>query len=235
MTSVVGADGCSAGWLRTCLDPATRQLHVAIVAEAPALLAGLPGPAVLAIDIPIGLVEAGTRACDREARSHLGWPRRASVFPPPLRPALAARSRAEAARITEAIEGKRVGAQAFGIYAKVREVDAWLRADATARPRVFEAHPELCFWALAGGRAMVHSKKSPAGRAERASLLDRWLGIDVVARARASIPRRSAAADDDILDSVATLWTASRIAAGTFVALGGGETDAIGLPMRICF
>jgi hypothetical protein len=37
-----------------------------------------------------------------------------------------------------------------------------------------EVHPEVCFWALAGGRAMEHSKKTAAERRERLAVLMRY-------------------------------------------------------------
>ena len=55
----------------------------------------------LAIDIPIGIPEAGARPADREARALLG-PRRNSVFPAPVRaagPAGLAAWRAPAAKL----------------------------------------------------------------------------------------------------------------------------------------
>ena len=232
---IAGVDGCPAGWFRTAFHLESRELDFRVCASAAALLAEAPVPGIIAIDIPIGLAGRGMRACDGEARSRLGWPRRSSVFPPPLRPALSAASQAEATRITREIDGKGVGAQAFNIYAKIREVDAWLRASpAPIRERVYEAHPELCFQAWAGGRAMAHGKRTSEGREERLRLVEAWLGPGVLARARTAA-RRSKAADDDILDSIATLWTAQRIARGGFVALGDGAADECGLPMRICY
>ena len=46
---------------------------------------------------------------------------------------------------------------------KIREVDSLLRESAKARRAVREVHPEICFWALAGGRPMRHSKKTERG------------------------------------------------------------------------
>jgi len=51
--------------------------------------------AVLAIDIPIGLLD-GPRACDKAARKLLGQPRGSSVFPALSRPALGAQTYPEA-------------------------------------------------------------------------------------------------------------------------------------------
>jgi predicted RNase H-like nuclease len=68
------------------------------------------GPEVVAVDVPIGLPERGSRDCDVEARRLLGV-RSSSVFPAPIRAMLAAGSQAEASRIGHGAEGKRVSIQ----------------------------------------------------------------------------------------------------------------------------
>ena len=58
-----------------------------------------PKPSVVAVDMPIGLLEepsSGGRECDKEARRLLGTPRRSSVFTPPTKPALASATYEEA-------------------------------------------------------------------------------------------------------------------------------------------
>ena len=47
-----------------------------------------------------------------------------------------------------------VSIQAFGIFSKIREIDALLRAGPTFGRRVIESHPEVAFWRLNGGQAM---------------------------------------------------------------------------------
>jgi predicted RNase H-like nuclease len=53
-------------------------------------------------------------------------------------------------------------------------------------------------------------------------------------RVRRDISRRSAA-DDDILDAFAALWTAGRIEQGTAVTLPHADppVDSVGLPMQM--
>lgn len=205
--------------------------------KAPALIETDPRPAIVALDIPIGLPDAGRRACDDEARARLGWPRRNSVFPAPIRPALDARDRAHAARITERADGRRVGAQAWALYPKIRDVDAWLRESASARRAVYEVHPEVSFWHWNGGVPFVASKKSQAGHAQRRALVEQHYGRGIAARARAETePRVTWLADDDILDAFAALYTAERIARGEHATLPEAPPrDAAGLPMRIVY
>ncbi len=152
-----------------------------------------------------------------------------------MRVALTASSREEASAITSAIDGRRVGAQAWGIYRKVREVDDQMRNNERAREVVREVHPEICFWAWAGRDPMKHSKRDSAGRAERLALVEAWLGAGVMERARGAISRGQLA-DDDILDACAALWTANRIQVGVAETLPASPpVDACGLPMQMVF
>lgn len=230
-------DGCKSRWLCIARDLRSGGLEAQLFDSAADLADQVPLPDVIGWDIPIGLAEDGAgRGCDREARALLRAPRASSVFTAPIRAALVARSQAEASRITaERCAGRRVAAQAFGIYAKVREVDALLAARPALRGRIREVHPELCFWAWNGGVAIHASKKSEAGERERRALVEAHFGAGSIARVRAQLaPRRVPA--DDILDAFAALWTAERIASG--VARTLPETplcDARGLRMEMVY
>jgi predicted RNase H-like nuclease len=232
---VVGADGCKAGWIYAARNVRSGDVDFGVVAHAHSLLELRGRPAIVCIDIPIGLPDKGPRECDRLARSLLGWPRSSSVFPAPVRPALRATSRVEASRITEALDGRRVSAQGWALYDKIREIDALLGASASHRDRVREVHPEVSFRAWNGERAIEAGKKTSAGRAIRLRLAERWLGPGVLARARAG-RRKYEVGDDDILDAIAALWTATRSSTGDARTLPAvPPIDASGLPMRIVY
>ena len=234
MTWIAGADGCRAGWFRVSLCPASGELRFDLVADARGLVTVEPAPSVLAVDVPIGLSDAGPRACDAAARRLLGRPRASSVFPPPIRAALGAGSRVEASRITEARDGRRVGAQAFGIYSKIREMDALLQSDSDLCRSVFEVHPEVSFLAWSGA-PIDASKKSAEGRAARRALVESRYGRGVPERARSNHPRAELA-DDDVLDAFATLWTAERIHRHAETKLPAHPPrDSCGLPMEIVY
>ncbi len=207
MTRLAGVDGCRGGWL--CITKDAETVTAEVFASARELFSQEPAPAVLTIDIPIGLPDRGSRPCDMKARAVLG-PRSRSVFPAPIRPALQATSRTEASRITREVDGRGVSPYAWGIYPKVREVDAALRADAGLQAWVREVHPEVCFWALNGQEPMAHGKKKPEGRRERLELIETHFGAGVVEPLRALFPAKDVA-DDDILDAFAALWTAERV------------------------
>ncbi len=178
--------------------------------------------AAIAIDIPIGLPDAGTRACDVDARRRLG-PRRASVFPAPVRATLGAATFADALAAHRAADGRGLSQQAFHLLPKIAEVDAALAG--SDQPRLNEAHPELAFAVLAGA-PLSHAKRTPAGAAERLALLAPELGS-----VRPPVPRGSAR--DDVLDAVALTTTARRIATGRADRLGDASRDGAGRLMEI--
>lgn len=234
MTWLAGVDGCKRGWFRASRNTDTGELHFAVSAQARELLTTAPVPSVLTIDIPIGLPAAGSRDCDIAARAHIG-PRRSSVFPAPIRPALGAESHDEASEITAKADGRRVGVQSWAIFPKIREVDELLASDAPARAAIREVHPEVCFWAWNDKKPMEWHKRKAAGRAERLGLVERWLGTGVLERARGAHLKKHLA-DDDILDAIAGLWTAHRIADGTAETLPTAPPcDGTGLPMEMVF
>jgi predicted RNase H-like nuclease len=175
----VGVDGCTNGWLAISLagGEATGSLFTDISALADAY----PTASLVLIDIPIGLWEEGPRPrrCDLEARRLLTYPRSLSVFPVPLRPSLAAATRAAADRLNRQAGGLGISCQTFAISPKIAEVDDFLRSrrERTRHPPpVRECHPELCLWALNGGRSMYFAKKTQPGHDERTTVLRTFLG-----------------------------------------------------------
>lgn len=234
MPWLAGVDGCKKGWFRVSRESSSEELQFDVVESVGELFGQPPRPAIVALDMPIGLPPAGQRECDVAARKCIG-PRRSSVFRAPIRPALMADSRKEADSITRAVEGKGVSAQAWGIYGKVRSLDELLVSDASARAAIWEVHPEVSFWAWNERTPLGFAKKKPAGRREREALAERWLGAGILQRARGDQFKKHLA-DDDILDAIAALWTAQRIADGSFEALPESPPiDDSGLPMQIVF
>jgi predicted RNase H-like nuclease len=232
MVVVAGIDGCSSGWLCLTKDLAAGTIHARILPTIGALLVLDPRPRAAMVDVPIGLTDSGPRECDLQARAHLKAPRSSSVFPAPVRPTLVATTYAQACQIGENADGRKLSQQAWAILPKIREVDMFLRSDPTFQQWVREAHPEVCFWAWNGNKAMANRKQSSAGKAERETLVKPLYGTAYTA-AQASLPRGQYA-NDDLLDAFAALWSAERIVAGKAVILPAiPPIDSCGLRMEM--
>ena len=235
MPWVAGVDGCKSGWVRVSRNCDSEELRLDVVGDVRELLSREPVPTLLALDIPIGLPDRGSRECDVGARKCLGTPRRNSVFPAPVRPSLSAASHQEASDITQRIDGRRVSAQAWGIYPKIKAIDQLLASSSVARSRIREVHPEVSFWAWNQRRSMDFAKKTTAGSGERLALAEDWLGSGVLKRLRGRHLKREFA-NDDVLDAIAALWTACRIVRGSAETLPSSpRRDSRGRPMEIVF
>lgn len=212
---VVGIDGYRGGWIAAIL----RDDHVEwATARESGISALLPRHGVTAVDMPIGLLDAGERECDALARSHL--PGAASrVFSTPPRKVLElglTASNDDAQRLCRALTGKGVSRQALGLASRILALDDALAAES---PVVIEAHPEVSFCAMSGGPPLA-SKKSAAGVGQRLAALRPWLPSVEAALGRCP----SDVPIDDALDALACLWTAERWAAGTAMTIPEGAS-----------
>ena len=119
---IAGVDGCRGGWI--VFKVALPNLAIAIeLVDLSSMLRGKPDDlALLAIDIPIGLLD-GSRACDKAARRILGQPRGASVFAAPCRASLSGKNHSDASAENSRITGKGLSQQAWGIAPKIMQVD----------------------------------------------------------------------------------------------------------------
>ena len=241
---VIGVDGCRGGWLCIALDVAGRATGAIgappewwVADDFAAVVERRPAADLVLVDIPIGLLEGGPdpREPDALARGMLGGRRASSVFSAPVRPVLEAPDYAAANALSRRLSGKGLSRQSWGIVPKIREVDAFLRAQPAWIGRVREVHPELCFHAFAGGRSMGHNKKTDGGFRERFELLverypeaERLLGSILLQAGKQRVAR------DDAVDALAAALT----------GLGPGrlrtipetpERDAVGIPMEMVF
>jgi predicted RNase H-like nuclease len=236
---LAGVDGCPAGWVVALVRRDGDAARVRIVPRFADVLAAPERPAVIAVDMPIGLPERageGGRAAERIVRPLLGA-RQSSVFSVPSRAAVYADDYAAACRIAFETSDppRKVSKQLFMIAPKIREVDECLRADADAARRVFEVHPEVAFWRLNGERALTEPKKIKGRCYEPGLALRRGLliGAGLPAEVAESVPPRGAG-PDDLIDALACAAIARRIAAGAIRPFPDPpERDAFGLPMAI--
>ncbi|MFG2290231.1 DUF429 domain-containing protein [Streptomyces sp. NPDC048595] len=229
MVTVIGVDACPAGWLAVELHDG-RFAQARVVTALRSLLPGIAptgGVAVVAVDIPLGLLDTGWRRADAQAAALLG-PRRGSVFRVPPRAVWQEETYDDARRRCRELTGAGLSRQSWGLAAKLREANACL-----AEPggdRLFEVHPEVSFRALAGS-APLDRKKSWAGQTARRSLLAA-AGIvlpDDLGDAGRTPP-------DDVLDAAAAAWTAHRIACARARSLPDPpERDTGGRPVAIWY
>lgn len=248
--TVAGVDGCKAGWIAVVFVPGGEPV-IRVFTTIVELVDALPVEATIAVDMPIGLPDAtrhGGRGPETLVRKLLGE-RQSSVFSIPSRAALFAadepfttierwheahREASRAARETSD-PPRGVSIQAFGIFAKIRELDRLLRARPGLNRRLVESHPEVAFWRLNGERPLRLPKKtkgkvSPAGMDERKALLT-MAGYQP---AFLDQPPPRGAAADDFLDAAALAVTAARYARGEAHSFPASPArDSHGQPIAI--
>jgi len=230
--TVIGVDGCKGGWIAVAWhddDSAAPEAHVMPRFEEVIAM----NAAVIAVDIPIGLPEIARngRGCDGEARRRLKG-KASSVFPAPARPTLMARDHREASAINRKFSDPSHGisAQAYNILAKIAEVDKLLSPP--MQNRVYEVHPELCFYAMNGDMSVREKKREADGQEKRAGLL-RENGFPFDRMKHPTAPRRHWGLDD-LIDACACAWSARRIRDGLNLnLLADPPFDGRGLRMEI--
>lgn len=232
---VGGVDGCRGGWFYFAFGESS--VSYGVVAEARTLVERFDACSCLFTDMPMGLADDAslTRACESEARKILG-PRRSSVFSVPLRPALATDDYAQACHVSRSLNGKAISRQTFGIAPRIRELDELLRSSAKARTMLRESHPEVCFWALAGGHPMCFPKKTREGFAERLAVLEqRYPGAtDLMGRAYL-LHTGDGVARDDVLDAMANALNARAEPSDWRTLPRHPIRDGFGIPMSITY
>jgi predicted RNase H-like nuclease len=162
--------------------------------------------------------------------------RGSSVFPAPSRDAVYARSYEEANEINFRLLRKKISKQTWNIAMKIREVDELLDGVKNTNGKIRESHPEICFWALAGGKPMDFPKKSNQGIEERLQLLQNHcqLSEKIFSEAKQKYPRKDLATDD-ILDALALAITASSPSEALVTIPAIPERDERNIPMEIVF
>ncbi|MBT2507725.1 DUF429 domain-containing protein [Streptomyces sp. ISL-98] len=212
MVAVLGVDACTAGWVAVELRDA-RFAGARLATDVRSLLreagearSGGGGVEVVAVDMPLGLLDTGWRRAEAEAAALLGR-LRGSVFRVPPHAVWQEEHYEAANRRCRELTGAGLSRQSWGLAVKLREANGCL-ADAGA-DRLFEVHPEVSFWALAGKTPLPHRKKSWAGQMARRSLLEA-AGV-VLPDELGDVGR---VPPDDVLDAAAAAWSAQRIAQG---------------------
>ncbi|MFD2093222.1 DUF429 domain-containing protein [Blastococcus deserti] len=222
--AVLGVDGWRGAWVGARLEG--RSVTLLALPDVATVLA-VPDVDLVAIDMPIGLPEAGVRACDVAARRLLG-PAGSAVFPTPVRAVLATDDYAEARAISRRVTDppRAPSAQAFRLVKAIRALDEALGDPPSER--VVEVHPELSFRALDAG---VRDRKGTArGTVQRLGALGAVMAVeDALAAAPPGVPLV------DALDACAAAWSAQRLARGRGECVGDGTVVARRRPLRICW
>ena len=188
------------------------------------------------IDVPIGLAdEEYVRDCDEELRGVLGPDYQASVFNPPIRPALNSPTYAEASMTSFEITGKKISIQAWNITPNIRSVDGLLQEKKEYRDKVFESHPELLFQKLNGGNPILQKKETKKGLRHRLDLVKEWSRYaDNFFRDIKEDYRRNQVEEDDIVDAMVLALFARRSTEETIKTLPENPSkDSTGLRMAI--
>jgi threonine dehydratase len=252
--SLVGVDACRKGWIAVVARAGRFDEAQVMLAETFAdVLHHVGVPALVAVDMPIGLPEIAERrgrAAEIALRAVLG-PRRASVFGIPSRRAVHAynegRNYQHVCAIARATSGDDAWApskQAFNIFDRIIEIDDVLCRDSELRERVYEVHPELSFALMKGSPDGLvpldlpkkkNGKLNPLGLAERRRLLIEHGFVETfLDQPLPKISKGPKPALDDFFDACATFWSARRIFERRAIAFPSQVThDAFGLRMTI--
>ena len=119
MTTIVGVNGCKAGWFCIKKNIDTGVVSSGVFSNAQSLFQQKPEPLVIAVDIPIGLMESGPRQCDIKARELLDNKRKPSIFPAPIRSIIRLNTFEEANAVSIQISGKGISKQTHAICKKI--------------------------------------------------------------------------------------------------------------------
>lgn len=233
----IGVDGCKAGWFFVATGPGDN-VEFGVFENIEGLFKAYSDVRLILIDIPIGLPskEIKKRGCDLEARKILGPKRASSVFPPPCRDALVAKTYSEACLINQDILGKKISQQTFNLIKKIKEVDNFLSLHFEAKNIIRETHPEICFWALSGYKPMVHRKSQSQGVDERLDLLEQhYPQANAIYKAALDRYPRKEVARDDILDALVIAITAGKLDSREATLPQIPEKDALGLSMEMVY
>lgn len=233
MSWVAGVDGFKSQWCVVLMHVDTGALRARVIPCFSGLLDMPEQPEVITVDMPVGLPEItppGGRKCEKEARLILRN-KTSSVFSAVGRRALSRPSRRDVDRASREAGGIGVGAQAWGLANKLREVDAVMTPE--RQELIFEVHPEISFWAMNNRTPVAHGKKSAKGATGRLHAL---VNVGFPQQALNELLLNTRVGRDDLLDACAAVWTAKRILRKRAERLpGAADYDMRGLDQAIWF
>jgi predicted RNase H-like nuclease len=206
MSSVIGIDGCKAGWIiaKTIENESISFQIIKNLNDLKRINVSHIG-----IDIPLQLSHTGKRFAEIEARSLLKN-RACTIFTPPTLNALRAKNYMDACEVNFKECGKRISKQSWNLFPKIKEAQEFLENKSINKLRIFEVHPELSFMAMNNMSLVQASKKTDIGREIRIKLIQKFFPKFSFESVRNEY-KKNQTLDDDILDSVSVLWSTQRI------------------------
>jgi predicted RNase H-like nuclease len=206
--SVIGIDGCKYGWVSFQITTKSA-IKISLHNSINSLFPKLNNIERIFIDVPIGLARNSARICDIEAKNILGK-KGASLFQIPVREAVYADNYKSGCEINYEICGKKFSKQAWNILPKVIEVDQFLKKNKLFVSRLYESHPELCFYHLNNNLSIFENKKTTEGQLKRITLIKNYLpGFEKELEKFLEITKRKDVAADDVIDAAVLAIAAS--------------------------
>lgn len=201
--NVVGVDGCKYGWVAINLQD-NLIWEVKLYSKINELLDYYEKSDVILIDMPIGLLKKSKeeRACDKDIRKELGYPRGMSVFGIPSRSAIYCDNYNEGNALNKKLMSKGISKQLWGIVPKIKALDQYLMSNKPIRKKIYESHPELAFMMLKG-QSMKHNKRKKEGYIERIEILKKiYPKTEEIVEFTLDKYLRKEVKKDDILDAL---------------------------------
>jgi predicted RNase H-like nuclease len=228
-----GVDGCRQGWAVVSWDTRQKTYSFETITHFKTLLTS-SWPAMMAVDMPLGLPEQGGREAEKLIRPFLGA-RQSSVFSIPSRRAVYATSYRESCDIALATSNppRKVSKQSYYLFDKIRELDSLITPD--NQTFIKETHPELAFWLLNGKKALQTPKKIK-GRVNQEGIEERFALLREAGFEEPFLwqKRPSGVGLDDLADACACCLVARRLNEGQAICFPQNPpADARGIPMAI--
>ena len=208
MSTVIGIDGCRAGWIITqILD--NQFLSFQIIENLNNDYLKKSNLSHIGIDIPLHLSNKGARLAEIEARRLLKK-RACTIFSPPTLKALSEKNYIDACDVNFQECGRRISKQSWNLFPKIKEAQKFVENNLISKLEVFEIHPELSFMAMNDMNLIEASKKTDIGKEIRISLIKKFFPTFSFQSIRNKY-KKNQVLDDDILDSISVLWSTQRI------------------------
>ena len=208
MSSVIGIDGCKAGWI-IAKSLENESISFQIIKNLNDVYLEGINVSHIGIDIPLQLSHTGKRYAEIEARSLLKK-RACTIFSPPTLNALRAKDYIDACEINFKECGKRISKQSWNLFPKIKEAQKFSKNNLISKLSVFEIHPELSFMAMNDMNLIEASKKTDIGKKIRIKLIQKFFPSFSFESVRKKY-KKNQVQDDDILDCISVLWSTQRI------------------------